>query len=311
MNAATIAVLIPCRNEATTIARQIKEFNRHLPDASIWICDNNSTDDTIAEALSAGATVITEKKQGKGHAVRRLFSEVEADIFVLVDGDCTYDAASAPDMIKLLTSEKLDMVVGIRLSEFGVNAFPRGHRFGNRILNWFLKLLFGAGFTDVLSGYRTFSRRFVKSFPALAAGFETETELTVHALSLHMPTAEVQTGYRPRPGDSTSKLRTWRDGIRILATMIALFKGERPLLFFSIGFVVLAALSLSLGYPVWIEFLHTGKVPRFPTAILAMGIMLLAFLSLTCGFILETVSRGRREMKRLFYLSTRSGDNSA
>jgi glycosyltransferase involved in cell wall biosynthesis len=296
------AILIPCFNEKITIARQVREFQTLLPEALICVCDNNSTDSTAAEARAAGAHVIREVLQGKGHAVRRLFSEVDADVYVLVDGDCTYESAAAVEMINLLVNEQLDMVVGARKPVQG-EAFPQGHAFGNRLLSRLLRILFGAGFTDILSGYRVFSRRFVKSFPALAAGFETETELSVHALSLSMPVAEVVVPYHPRPEMSESKLRTWRDGYRILATMISLFKGERPLLFFTIGFVILVILSLALGYPIVIEFVRTGKVPRFPTAILATGTMLLAFLSLTCGLILETVTRGRREMKRLFYLS--------
>ena len=302
MNNPTVAILIPCYNEAATIGGVVRDFHGLLPMARICICDNNSTDNTAEEARKSGATVLHEWFHGKGHAVRRLFSEVEADVYVLVDGDATYEYASAPKMIETLVNGKLDMVVGTRQAEQDAIAFPRGHVFGNRLLSWFMRLLFGARFTDVLSGYRVFSRRFVKSFPALATGFETETELSIHALSLRMPVAEIPTPYKARPENSSSKLHTWRDGLRIFTTMVSLFKGERPLIFFSIGFTLLAGLSLVLGYPVVMEFLKTGQVPRFPTAILATGIMLLAFLSLTCGFILETVTRGRRELKRLFYL---------
>lgn len=302
MNNLKIAILIPCYNEAATIADVVRDFQNLLPSARIFACDNNSTDNTAAQARAAGAAVLCEWFQGKGHAVRRLFSEVEADIYVLVDGDSTYDCVSAAKMIRALIDGKLDMVVGTRQTDRDSTAFPRGHVFGNRLLSWFMGLLFGTRFTDLLSGYRVFSRRFVKSFPALATGFETETELSIHALSLRMPVAEIPTPYKARPENSSSKLHTWRDGLRILTTIVSLFKGERPLAFFSIGFILLAVASLILGYPVVMEYLRTGHVPRFPTAILATGIMLLAFLSLTCGFILETVTRGRREMKRLFYL---------
>jgi len=302
MNKMRIAVLIPCYNEGETIAGVIHDFHNLLPSAHIYICDNNSTDVTAAQASAAGAIVLHEWFQGKGHAIRRLFSEVDADIYVLVDGDSTYECASAPRMIEALVKGKLDMVVGARQADTKSTAFPRGHVFGNRLLSGFMGFIFGTRFTDVLSGYRVFSRRFVKSFPALATGFETETELTIHALSLRMPVTEIPTPYKQRPENSSSKLHTWRDGVRIFVTIVSLFKGERPLVFFGIGFILLTVISLVLGYPVVMEYIVTGRVPRFPTAILATGIMLLGFLSLTCGFILETVTRGRREMKRLFYL---------
>lgn len=243
-----------------------------------------------------------ETRQGKGNVVRRMFADVEADIYVLADGDGTYDATSAPLMINKLLTEHLDMVVGCRLTN-DEDAFRRGHRFGNDLLTGFVGLLFGHSFSDILSGYRVFSRRFVKSFPALAAGFETETELTVHALELRMPVAEVETSYKARPTGSQSKLRTYRDGWRILMTILNLFKEERPLTFFSIVFGLLATLSVTLAYPVVVTYVQTGSVPRFPTAILSAAIMILAFLSLASGFILDTVTRGRREMKRLAYLS--------
>ena len=303
MKTPKIAILIPCYNEASTIGHVVRDFQGLLPTVEIYICDNNSTDNTAEEARKAGATVLYEWFRGKGLAVRRLFSDVEADIYILVDGDSTYECASAPKMIETLINEKLDMVVGTRETDSDFKAFPLGHAFGNRLLSGFLGLLFGTRFTDVLSGYRVFSRRFVKSFPALASGFETEVELSIHALSLRMAVAEIPTLYKARPGNSSSKLHTWRDGLLILFTIVSLFKGERPLIFFSIGFILLAGLSLILGYPVVMEFLKTSQVPRFPTAILATGIMLLAFLSLTCGLILDTVTRGRREMKRLFYLA--------
>jgi hypothetical protein len=232
-----------------------------------------------------------------------MFSEVEADIYVLADGDGTYDAASAPDMIERLVADGLDMVVGSRLTRSEGEAFRRGHRVGNDLLTGCLGFFFGRTFTDILSGYRVFSRRYVKSFPALASGFETETELSVHALELRMPVVEVSTPYKVRPAGSSSKLRTYRDGLRILMMILILFKEERPFAFFSIISVLLAIVSLVLAYPVFVTYLETGLVPRFPTAILSTGLMILASLSFTSGIILETVTRGRHEMKRLFYLS--------
>ena len=298
-----IAVLVPCYNEEATVAAVVESFARVLPDATIYVYDNNSRDQTAARARAAGAIVRNEARQGKGNVMRRMFSDIDADIYVLVDGDDTYDAASAPALIDKLLSERLDMVVGTRLHSAEDEAFRRGHRFGNDILTGVVSVLFGRSFSDMLSGYRVFSRRFVKSFPALAAGFETETELTVHALELRMPIAEVITPYKARPSGSLSKLRTYRDGTRILLTIIALFKEERPLVFFSILAGVLTVLALAIAYPVVVTYMHTGLVPRFPTAILATGIMILASLSLTAGFVLDTVTHGRREMKRLFYLA--------
>ncbi len=298
-----IAVLVPCYNEEATVAAVVESFARVLPDATIYVYDNNSRDQTVARARAAGAIVRNETRQGKGNVMRRMFSDIDADIYVLVDGDDTYDAASAPALIDKLLSERLDMVVGTRLHSAEDEAFRRGHRFGNDVLTGVVSVLFGRSFSDMLSGYRVFSRRFVKSFPALAAGFETETELTVHALELRMPIAEVVTPYKARPSGSLSKLRTYRDGTRILLTIIALFKEERPLVFFSILAGVLTVLALAIAYPVVVTYMHTGLVPRFPTAILATGIMILASLSLAAGFVLDTVTHGRREMKRLFYLA--------
>ncbi len=299
-----IAVLVPCYNEEATIAQVVHGFHQALPEATIFVYDNNSTDATIARAREAGAVVRSEARQGKGNVMRRMFSDVEADVYVLVDGDDTYDAPSAPALVEKLLSERLDMVVGSRLHSADDAAFRLGHRFGNDLLTGFVSFLFGRSFTDMLSGYRVFSRRYIKSFPALAAGFETETELTVHALELRMPIAEVMTPYKARPSGSVSKLNTYRDGFRILMMILRLFKQERPLTFFSILFTVLVACALIMAYPVVVTFMQTGMVPRFPTAILATGIMILAFLSLAAGFILDTVTHGRREMKRLFYLAT-------
>jgi glycosyltransferase involved in cell wall biosynthesis len=299
-----IAVLVPCYNEEKTVAQVVQDFRAVLPQAIIYMYDNNSRDQTAQRAAAAGAIVRTEKHQGKGNVMRRMFSDIEADIYVLVDGDNTYHAASTPAMIDRLLSEQLDMVVGSRLtSHEGAASFRRGHQFGNRLLTGFVSLLFGRSLTDMLSGFRVMSRRFVKSFPALSKGFETETELTVHALELRMPITEIVTPYGARPIGSESKLHTYRDGLRILLTIINLFKEERPLAFFTILFALLAAISVSLAVPLFITYAATGLVPRFPTAILATGIMLLAFLSLVCGLILDTVTHGRRELKRLSYLA--------
>ncbi len=301
--AVRVAVLIPCYNEEKTVSHVVGSFRCALPGADIYVYDNNSEDETARMAAEAGAIVKKEKRQGKGNVLRRMFSDIEADVYVLVDGDNTYDAASASGMIAKLITEQLDMVVGTRLTTFEQTAFRPGHQWGNKILTGFVSGLFGRELTDMLSGYRVFSRRFVKSFPALSRGFETETELTVHALELRMPVAEVATPYGMRPIGSVSKLHTFRDGFRIFSTIVRLFKEERPLIFFSLLFVLLAVVSVALAVPVFITYVETGKVPRFPTAILSTGIMLLAFLSLSCGFILDTVTLGRRELKRLSYLS--------
>ncbi len=297
-----VAVLVPCYNEEAAIAAVVRDFREALPAAAIYVYDNNSRDRTAEVARAAGALVRAEPLQGKGHVVRRMFADVDADIYVLVDGDATYDAASAPAMVARALDERLDMVVGARVSG-GTDAYRAGHVLGNRVLTGFVARLFGERFTDILSGYRVLSRRYVKSFPALATGFEIETELTVHALQLAMPTAEVATPYRARPPGSASKLNTYRDGLRILLTILALFKDERPLAFFNILFAGLSAAALIVIWPVVVTFLETGLVPRLPTAVLATGIMLLGFLSLACGFILDTVTHGRREMKRLAYLA--------
>ena len=298
-----VAVMLPCYNEEAAIAEVVRDFRNALPQAEIYVYDNNSRDRTVERALQAGATVRRETRQGKGHVIRRMFADVEADIYVLTDGDGTYDAASAAAMIEKLIAERLDMVVGSRLATYDGEAFRPGHRFGNDLLTGFLGLCFGRTFTDILSGYRVFSRRFVKSFPALSVGFETETELSVHALELRMPIAEVATPYKARPVGSASKLRTYRDGFRILMMILNLFKEERPLAFFSIIAVIFALTSLILAYPVFMTYIETGLVPRFPTAILSTGLMILSNLSLTCGFVLDTVTHGRREMKRLAYLA--------
>ena len=297
-----VAVLLPCYNEAAAIAQTIADFRAALPDAAIYVYDNNSNDTTADVARAAGAIVRTERMQGKGHVVRRMFADVEADIYVMADGDATYEAAAAPKLVKMMLDETLDMVVGARKSEVDA-AYRRGHRLGNRLLTGMLARLFGRSFSDILSGYRIFSRRFVKSFPVLSSGFEIETEISVHALELRMPVAEQVTAYAARPEGSESKLNTYRDGFRILNTIVTLFRFERPLLFFGIVGVVLAMAALILAVPLIMTFLETGLVPRFPTAVLATGLMILASLNVFAGLILDTVVRGRREVRRLAYLS--------
>lgn len=299
---ARVAVLVPCLNEAVAIGKVVRDFRAALPEATVYVYDNNSSDGTDARAAEAGAIVRREPLQGKGNVVRRMFADVEADVYVLVDGDDTYDASAAPPMIELLEAESMDMVNAARIAADNARHRP-GHRFGNALLSSMVQFIFGKRITDLLSGYRVMSRRFVKSFPALSTGFEIETELTVHALELRMPLAEVPARYRNRPAGSASKLRTFSDGFRILRTIALLLKEERPLQFFTWAFVVLASTSVALAWPIVTEYLRTGLVPRFPTAILSTGIMLLAFHSLFSGLVLDTVTHGRREMKRMAYLA--------
>jgi glycosyltransferase involved in cell wall biosynthesis len=301
----TIAVLIPCFNEAATVAEVVRTFGEAVPSAVIYVYDNNSTDGTADVAAAAGAVVRKEPLQGKGNVVRRMFADIEADAYVMVDGDATYDPASAAVMINLLFADRLDMVVATRVAEDEA-AYRHGHRFGNRLLTKAVAHLFGNRFTDILSGYRVFSRRFVKSFPAMSSGFETETELTIHALELALPVAEVVTAYSVRIAGSASKLQTYSDGFRILRLILVLYKNERPLQFFSVIASVLCAIALALGIPLIITFVKTGLVFRQPTAILATGLVLLSALSLVTGLILDTVTRGRREIRRLAYLSIRA-----
>src|ERR1700759_5290853 len=297
-----IAVLVPCFNEEAAVASVVSAFRKALPSAQVYVYDNNSKDRTAEVARAAGAEVRNERRQGKGHVVRRMFADIEADIYVLVDGDATYDAPSAPAMIARLLDDHLDMVVGLRVDQEQA-AYRRGHRTGNWLLTSFLSSVFGQAFTDILSGYRVFSRRFVKSFPVLSDGFEIETELTVHALELAMPVAEVETPYYARPEGSVSKLNTWRDGFRILGTILKLYRSEKPLRFFTVIGVFLMLASIGLAIPVFITYLEQGIVPRLPTAVLSMGLMVLAMLSLSSGLVLDTVTRGRREMKLLAYLA--------
>jgi glycosyltransferase involved in cell wall biosynthesis len=300
-----LAVLVPCFNEEAAIAQVVRDFRGALPQATIYVYDNNSTDRTMEVARDAGAVVRREQHQGKGNVVRRMFSDIDADVYLLVDGDATYDAPSAPGMIERLLEDRLDMVVAARVHADEA-AYRRGHVTGNRLLTGFVATVFGTAFTDILSGYRVFSRRFVKSFPVLSGGFEIETELTVHALELELPVAEVRTPYYARPEGSISKLSTWRDGFRILGTILKLYRSERPLAFFTSIGIALATMSIGFAIPVIITFVEYGTVPRLPTAILAMGMMLAAYVSIAAGLILDTVTRGRREMKLLAYLGQRA-----
>jgi glycosyltransferase involved in cell wall biosynthesis len=297
-----IAVLIPCYNEEATIAKVARDFAHVLPGSQVYVYDNNSTDKSVEKAKEAGAIVRTEGQQGKGHVVRRMFADVEADIYILVDGDDTYDAASAPNMVRTLVDGPRDMVCATRIEQSEA-AYRRGHRFGNHVISWAVGFLFGRSFRDVLSGYRCFSRRFVKSFPALARGFEIETELTVHALQLRLPVREVETPYSERPEGSFSKLRTFRDGFRILLTICYLLKEEKPLAFFGVIAALLAVFSLCLGIPVVEEYMQTGLVPRLPTAVLATSFMIMGFIAAGLGLILDSVTRARLESKRMHYLA--------
>jgi glycosyltransferase involved in cell wall biosynthesis len=300
-----VAVLVPCYNEERAIGKVIGDFRAALPEATIYVYDNNSRDGTVEAAKRAGAVVRRETHQGKGYVVRRMFNDIEADVYVLVDGDATYDAPSAPTMLAALLADRLDMVVATRIDRDD-KAYRRGHRAGNRLLTGFVTHIFGRAFTDILSGYRVFSRRFVKSFPILSGGFEIETELTVHALELELPVGEVATPYYSRPSGSASKLSTWHDGFRILWTVLKLYRAERPLALFGSFGIALALIAIGLAIPIFITYFQQGLVPRLPTAVLSTGLMLLAFLSIACGLILDTVTRGRREAKLIAYLALRA-----
>ncbi len=297
-----IAVLIPCYNEEAAISSVVNDFRKALPQAAIYVYDNNSSDNTVEVARAAGAIVRNEQLQGKGNVVRRMFADIEADVFIMADGDNTYNASDAPMLVNKLLSENLDLVNGKRVHKES-EAYRAGHQFGNALLTSLVSMIFGKRFEDMLSGYKVFSRRFAKSFPSLSGGFEIETELTVHALELRMPVAEVETHYGARPEGSESKLSTYTDGFKILRMIATLIKEERPLHFFSTLFGLFAIASIVLSFPVITTYLDTGLVPRLPTAVLATGLMLLGFLCLACGLILDTVTRGRQELKRLRYLS--------
>ena len=297
-----VAVLLPCYNEEAAIAATVAGFRKALPGATIYVYDNNSSDRTCAVAAKAGAIVRTERQQGKGHVVRRMFADVDADIYVIADGDLTYDPKAAPAMVAMLAADQLDMIVGTRKHE-AKEAFRGGHVLGNRIFTGLLSGLFGRSFSDIFSGYRVFSRRFVKSFPVLSSGFEIETEISVHALELRMPVGEVETAYASRPEGSHSKLSTYSDGWRILKTIVTLYRIERPVLFFGTIGALLVAAAILLSVPLIVTYLNTGLVPRFPTAILATGMVIVAVLCFFAGLILDTVTRGRREVRRLAYLA--------
>ena len=297
-----IAVLLPCYNEEAAIAATVAGFRAALPGATIYVYDNNSRDRTCEVAREAGAVVRSERQQGKGHVVRRMFADIDADVYVMADGDLTYDPKAAPAMVDQLLADQLDMVVGTRRHE-DKGAYRGGHVVGNKLFTGLLSGLFGWSFSDIFSGYRVFSRRFVKSFPVLSSGFEIETEMSVHALELRMPVGEVETAYGARPEGSQSKLSTYGDGWRILKTIVTLYRIERPVLFYgSIG-ALLVALAVVLAIPLAITYLNTGLVPRFPTAILVTGMIIVAVLCFFAGLILDTVTRGRREVRRLAYLS--------
>jgi len=301
----TIAVLVPCYNEEAAIGKVVRDFRAALPEASVFVYDNNSTDGTAAAARAGGAEVFQEKHQGKGFVVRRMFTDVEADIYVLVDGDATYDAPSARKMIARMLADRLDMVVATRVHR-QQSAYRAGHVAGNRLLTGFVASVFGPSFNDMLSGYRVFSRRFVKSFPLLSSGFEIETELTIHALELGLAVAEIDTPYYARAEGSSSKLNTWRDGFRILGTIIRLYRAERPLSLFGAIGLAFAIASVGFAIPVFVTYFETGLVPRLPTALLSTGLMVVAFLSISVGLVLDTVTRGRREAKLFVYLSHRA-----
>ncbi len=301
-----IAILLPCFNEELTIADVVKSFQQAVPGSVVYVYDNASTDQTAARAQEAGALVAHENRRGKGEVVRRMIADIDAGIYVMADGDGTYDASYAPQLIDKLTSKNLDMVVGTRqetAEEQDGDAYRRGHRFGNRLFNWFVALLFSRQFSDIFSGYRVFSRRFVKSYPAFAKGFEIETEMTIHSLDLRIPVAEFPTPYKARPEGSESKLNSITDGFRILGTIFMLLKETKPIQFFTALFILFAATSVALAVPLFISYLETGLVPRLPTAVLTTGIMLVGVVCFICGLILDSVSRGRREAKLLRYLS--------
>lgn len=300
----SIAVLVPCFNESATIGQVVSDFRAVLPGAAIHVYDNNSSDDTAERARLAGAVVHAERRQGKGYVVRRMLADVQADYYVLVDGDATYDAPSSARMLQALIEQDLDLVNGRRVAT-QTAAYRPGHRFGNRLFTALIGSLFGRQIDDVLSGYKVFSRRFAKSFPVFSGGFEIEAELAVHALTLGVPLLEVDTPYAVRPQGSSSKLRAVPDGLKILRAILSLFKAERPLLFFSAAAALLSLLSIGLAVPLLIDYLETGLVPRLPTAILCTGVMVGAMLAFTCGVILESVKRGQREIKRLLYLQQR------
>jgi len=300
-----IAILIPCHNEEMTIEKVVKDFKIYTPNAKIYVCDNASTDNTSSVARNAGATIILESNKGKGNVIRRMFSDIEADIFIMVDGDGTYDVTEAPKLINELVDNNLDIVIGIRKASDS-DAYRSGHILGNKAITGAVSLIFNGGFTDMLSGYRVMSKRFVKSFPITSNGFEIETEMAIHILQLGIPYKELETKYDSRPEGSESKLSTWRDGFKILKMIILLFKEQKPFQLFGVFFLILLTTAFGLSLPVILTWLDTGLVPRIPTAILVIGLMILAFVSLSAGIILDSVSRAKLENKRLHYISFKS-----
>ena len=298
----SVAVLIPCYNEAETIANVVRAFKKCLPNAIVYVYDNCSEDETVQRAHEAGAIVTIARDRGKGNVVRRMFADVDADIYIMVDGDSTYSACDAPKMVEIIENDSVDMVVAAR-KERSENAYREGHKFGNSLFNFILKILFHSTFSDIFSGYRAFSKRFVKTFPVMTNGFDIEAELSIHALTLSIPFAEIKSEYSERPANSHSKLSTFKDGAKILLSIISLLKETRPLFFFGMISLLMCLLSIGIAYPIIGTFIETGLVPRLPTAVLSMGIMLISFLSLTCGLILDSISQGRMEIKKLNYLS--------
>ncbi len=298
----SVAVLIPCYNEAETIANVVRAFKKCLPNAIVYVYDNCSEDETVQRAHEAGAIVTIARDRGKGNVVRRMFADVDADIYIMVDGDSTYSACDAPKMVEIIENDNVDMVVAAR-KERSENAYREGHKFGNSLFNFILKILFHSTFSDIFSGYRAFSKRFVKTFPVMTNGFDIEAELSIHALTLSIPFAEIKSEYSERPANSHSKLSTFKDGAKILLSIISLLKETRPLFFFGMISLLMCLLSIGIAYPIIGTFIETGLVPRLPTAVLSMGIMLISFLSLTCGLILDSISQGRMEIKKLNYLS--------
>ena len=298
----SIAVLIPCYNEAETITNVVRSFKKYLPNAIVYVYDNCSEDETAKRAKEAGAIVTIAKDRGKGNVVRRMFADVDADIYIMVDGDSTYSAYDAPKMVEIIKNSSADMVVAAR-KERSESAYREGHKFGNKLFNFILKVLFNSTFSDIFSGYRAFSKRFVKTFPVMTNGFDIEAELSIHALTLSIPFAEIESAYFERPANSQSKLNTFKDGAKILFNIINLLKETRPLFFFGMISLLMCLLSVGIAYPIIGTFIETGLVPRLPTAVLSMGIMLISFLSLTCGLILDSISQGRMETKKLHYLS--------
>jgi glycosyltransferase involved in cell wall biosynthesis len=305
-----IAVIVPCFNEAAAIDKVVRDFAAALPSAKVYVYDNNSTDDTAKVARAAGAEVRRETRRGKGNVVRRMFQDIDADVYVMVDGDDTYDASAAPQLVARLVDENLDMVVGKRV-ETDQAAYRVGHRLGNRVLTGLVAWLFGSQIDDMLSGYRVFSRRFVKTFPSSSREFEIETELTVHAMQMRMAIAEVDSSYKERPPGSVSKLRTFRDGWRILITIVNLMRNERPLLFFTLLGLLFIVVGVVLALPVFLEYLDTGQVRRFPTAFLSFSLGIVAVVCFATGLILDLVAHVRREAKKLAYLSFRAPRDAA